>query len=210
MYKQLETYYGYLFEPILLKEISEVAIEKHIEEGDEIIGIGSYIKYIPLILDGAIKVLRNDSQGDDLLLYFLEKGDTCAMTMACCMGRKKSEIKAVAETPCSLLLIPVEYMMRWMSKYPTWQQFILQSYQDRMSEMLEAIDTLAFSNLDSRLLKYLKDKAMVNRNEEIQVTHSEIANDLHTSRVVVSRLLKSLELKEEIKLNRNQITVLNL
>ena len=210
MYKQLETYYGYLFEQDLLEEINQIGIEKYIEEGEEIIGIGSYIKYMPLILDGAIKVLRNDEEGDDLLLYFLERGDTCAMTLACCMGRKKSEIKAVAETPCYLLLIPIENMAKWMSKYPTWQQFILKSYQDRMSEMLEAIDTLAFDHLDSRLLKYLKDKAMVNRNEQIQVTHMEIANDLHTSRVVVSRLLKALEIKGEIQLNRNQITVINL
>ena len=165
---------------------------------------------MPLVISGAIKILREDEKGDELVLYFIEQGDTCAMTITCCLGQTKSKIRAVAERETELLMIPIEKIGEWMNSYQTWQSFIIQSYHERMQELLEAIDTIAFLNMDERLLKYLKDKAKVNRDEVIQVTHKEIANDLHTSRVVISRLLKALEIKGEIKLNRNQITVINL
>lgn len=202
--------YGHLFEEELLKDILSVGEYKKVAEGTELIDIGSDIEFMPLIISGAIKILREDENGDELVLYFIEQGDTCAMTITCCIGQTKSKIRAVAEVETELLMIPVQKITEWMNKYQTWQSFILQSYHERMQELLEAIDTIAFLNMDERLSKYLKDKAMINRNEVIQVTHKEIANDLHTSRVVISRLLKKLEIKGEIKLHRNQIKVLNL
>ncbi len=202
--------YGHLFEKELLNEILSIGEYKKVPEGTELIDIGSSIKFMPLVISGAIKILREDENGDELVLYFIEQGDTCAMTITCCLGQSKSKIRAVAERDTEIIMIPVKMIGEWMNKYQTWQNFILQSYHERMQELLEAIDTIAFLNMDERLLKYLKDKAMVNRDEVIQVTHKEIANDLHTSRVVISRLLKSLEIKGEIQLNRNQITVLNL
>jgi len=205
----LKDNYGYLFEEELLQEIDKIGIIKEIPEGTKLIEIGNYIKSIPLLVDGAIKILREDEKGDELVLYFIERGDTCAMTLSCCMGQKKSEIRAIAETNTTLIMIPVEYMSLWMSKYKSWQNFILQSYHERMSELLEAIDTIAFLKMDERLLKYLRDKAIVNHNNEIHVTHQLIANDLHTSRVVVSRILKVLENENKIKINRNKVTLLN-
>ena len=202
--------YGHLFEEELLNEILLVGEYKKVGEGTELIDIGSEIEFMPLIIRGAIKVLREDENGDELVLYFIEQGDTCAMTITCCIGQKKSKIRAVTEVETELLMIPIQKISDWMNKYQTWQMFILQSYHERMQELLEAIDTIAFLNMDERLLKYLKDKAMINRNDVISVTHKEIANDMHTSRVVVSRLLKALEIKGEIKLHRNQITILNL
>ncbi|MDE0535150.1 MULTISPECIES: Crp/Fnr family transcriptional regulator [unclassified Tenacibaculum] len=210
MIEDLQKYYGYLFEDALLKEIADVAIAKDVKANDVIIDIGSYITSIPLLLSGAIKILREDKEGDDLVLYYIEKGDTCAMTLSCCMGETKSKIKAVAETDVKLLMIPKQKMSEWLSKYKSWQEFILHSYHSRLQEFIDAIDTIAFLNMDQRLLKYLKDKALVNQNETISVTHQQIANDLHTSRVVVSRLLKALEKKDKIELNRNQIKVLEL
>ena len=132
------------------------------------------------------------------------------MTLSCCMGNKKSEIRAIAETDAELIMIPVKKMADWMSKYPSWQNFILQSYQDRLKELLQAIDTIAFLKMDERLLKYLRDKAMVNRDETIKVTHQGIAQDLHTSRVVVSRLLKKLEKEGSIELHRNKLKIIDL
>lgn len=210
MIEDLQKYYGYLFEDALLKEIADDAITKDVKANDVIIDIGSYITSIPLLLSGAIKILREDKEGDDLVLYYIEKGDTCAMTLSCCMGETKSKIKAVAETDVKLLMIPKQKMSEWLSKYKSWQEFILHSYHSRLQEFIDAIDTIAFLNMDQRLLKYLKDKALVNQNETISVTHQQIANDLHTSRVVVSRLLKALEKKDKIELNRNQIKVLEL
>ena len=202
--------YAHLFEEELLSEILTVGEYKKVPEGQELIDIGSSIKFMPLIISGAIKILREDENGDELVLYFIEQGDTCAMTITCCIGQSKSKIRAVAEVETILLMIPVQKIGEWMNTYQSWQSFILQSYHERMQELLEAIDTIAFLNMDERLLKYLKDKAMINRSEVIHATHKEIANDLHTSRFVVSRLLKALEIKQEIQLNRNQITLLNL
>lgn len=165
---------------------------------------------MPLLISGAIKILREDKEGDELVLYFIEQGDTCAMTLSCCLGDSKSEIRAIAETDTRLMMIPVAKMEEWLGKYKSWRQFVLQSYQNRMTELLEAIDTIAFLKMDERLFKYLKDKAMVNHNDVIHVTHQEIASDLHTSRVVVSRLLKALEIDGRIELHRNNIKIIDL
>lgn len=210
MLELLKDTYGYLFEEALIDEIIEVSVYKKIKQETIIIDVNTYIKSMPIVLNGAIKILREDGDGDELVLYYLEIGDTCAMTLSCCIGETKSKIKAVAETDVELLMIPKQKMSEWLTKYSSWQEFVLQSYHNRLNEFIEAIDTIAFLNMDKRLLKYLKDKALVNHNDTINVTHQEIANDLHTSRVVVSRLLKALEKKEKIKLNRNQIIVLEL
>lgn len=210
MIHELKENYGYLFEEALLMEINSVGTFKEIPEDFKLIEIGDYIKSMPLLISGAVKIMREDDNGDELLLYFIEQGDTCAMTLSCCMGQKKSEIRAIAETPTKLIMVPIEKMNEWMAKYKSWQSFILQSYHDRMTELLEAIDTIAFLKLDERLFKYLKDKAMVNHNDVIQVTHQSIAFDLHTSRVVISRLLKTLENDGKIELHRNSIKILNI
>lgn len=206
----LKQAYGYIFEEELLDEIEKVAIYKEFKADDYLIEIGDYIKTMPLLLEGAIKILREDDDGDELLLYFLERGDTCAMTLTCCMGHSKSKIRAIAETDGTLIMIPIEKMEEWLTKYKTWRNFVFDSYNIRLKEMLEAIDTLAFMNLDERLYKYLTDKAKVLGNTEINNTHQQIAYELHTSRVVISRLLKSLEMQGKIKLHRNKIEVLEL
>ena len=200
--------YNYIFEEELLKEIDKVGSYKEFKADDYLIEIGDSIKSMPLLMKGAIKILREDDKGDELLLYFLERGDTCAMTLTCCLGHAKSKIRAVAETDGALIMIPIEKMEDWLTKYKTWRNFVFDSYNIRLNEMLEAIDTLAFMNLDERLYKYLTDKAKVLGKTEINNTHQEIAYEMHTSRVVISRLLKALELKGKIKLNRNNIEIL--
>lgn len=210
MREALKQQYGYLFEDALLSEIEAAGNYKSIPQGQTIIDIGEPITHMPLLLNGAIKVLREDDEGDELLLYFLEKGDTCAMTFSCCMGKNKSEIRAVTENDTELLMIPVQNMDVWMGKYKSWQQFILDSYHTRMMELLETVDTLAFMRLDERLLKHLQDKAKVSHDENIQTTHQDIALDLHTSRVVISRLLKKLEKEGRLEMHRNHIKVLDL
>jgi CRP/FNR family transcriptional regulator len=210
MIEELKNNYGYLFEDELIEEIGSIGTFKEIPEGHRLIEIGDYIKSMPLLVSGAIKILREDTNGDELILYFIEQGDTCAMTLSCCLGQSKSEIRAVAETDTKLIMIPVQKMEEWLGKYKSWQRFILQSYHDRMSELLQAIDTIAFLKMDDRLFKYLKDKAMVNHDDLIHVTHKQIAQDLHTSRVVISRLLKKLSLSGKIELHRNNIKVIDL
>ncbi|RYJ45831.1 Crp/Fnr family transcriptional regulator [Flavobacterium beibuense] len=200
--------YGNIFEEALIKEIAEVSTLVEFEEGDRLIEIGEYIRRMPLLLTGAIKILREDRDEGDLLLYFLERGDTCAMTLACCMGDTKSEIRAIAENKGSLAMIPVNKMEEWLGKYKSWRNFVFTSYNKRLSEMLSAVDNLAFMKMDERLLNYLKEKAKVNNSNIINNTHQEIAYELNTSRVVVSRLLKAFENEGKIKLNRNNIVLL--
>ncbi|WP_430907015.1 Crp/Fnr family transcriptional regulator [Maribacter sp. 2-571] len=210
MNKKLHERYDYIFEPELLKAIEMVAVARHISKGETVIDIGQPITKMPLLLTGAIKVLREDAQGDELLVYFLEKGDSCAMTFSCCLGNKKSEIRAVAETDSELLMIPVEKMQEWMGRFHTWRNFVLDSYHIRMMELLETVDTLAFMKMDERLLKYLQDKAKVNQDDIVHTTHRDIATDMHTSRVVVSRLLKKLEGEGKLIVQRNRLKILEL
>ena len=207
---KLTANFGYLFEEELILEIQELGVPKEFKEDSNIIEVGDYIKSMPLLVSGAIKILREDEHGDELVLYYVEKGDTCAMTLSCCMGQTKSKIRAVAETNVELIMLPKEKMAEWLGKYKTWQAYILQTYHNRMDELLEALDTIAFLKMDERLFKYLKDKAMVTHNDILNVTHKEISEDLHTSRVVVSRLLKKLENENKIALFRNSIKVLEL
>ncbi|GGD95301.1 Crp/Fnr family transcriptional regulator [Planktosalinus lacus] len=202
--------FGHLFEDELLQEIDHVGTFKEINEGDQLIEIGTYVKSMPLLISGAIKVLREDEDGDELLLYFLERGHTCAMTLSCCLGQTKSEIRAIAETQAQLIMIPIQKMEEWTSKYKSWRNFVFNSYHQRLNEMLETIDDIAFKKMDERLLKYLKEKARVTNGQIIYNTHQEIAYDLHTSRVVVSRLLKTLENLGKIELQRNHIKLIDV
>ncbi|MCL6217222.1 Crp/Fnr family transcriptional regulator [Zunongwangia pacifica] len=210
MLEKLKDAYHFIFEDELLNEINTSGQLKEFKAGEMIIDFGDYLKSMPLLLEGAIKVLREDSDGDELLLYFLERGDTCAMTLSCCLGTTKSEIRAVAERDTTLIMIPIEKMEDWTAQYKSWRNFVFESYHTRLTEMLDTIDTIAFLNMDERIMKYLQDKAKINQDEVVSSTHQQIAYDLHTSRVVVSRILKKLEIEGKIKLNRNQIEVLDL
>ena len=200
--------YGFVFEDLLIDEIISVAHLVEFKEGDILIDFGDYIKKMPLLIEGAIKILREDFDEGEMLLYFIEKGDTCAMTMACCIGEAKSEIRAVAETDGKIIMIPVTKMEEWLGKYKSWRNFVFNNYNNRLKEMLYAIDSLAFMNMEERLLNYLFEKCKINHSREIFSTHKEIAYDLHSSREVISRLLKALEIKGRIKLNRASVEVL--
>ncbi|MEW5677142.1 Crp/Fnr family transcriptional regulator [Flavobacterium enshiense] len=208
MYQLLKDSYGYLFEDALLEEMAKVGKHRKFNADEILMEIGETIKFMPILLNGAIKIMREDDNGDELLLYFLERGDTCAMTLTCCLGNNKSKIQAVSETSGDLIMIPIEKMEEWIVKYKSWRNFVFESYNTRLMEMLEAIDTLAFMKMDERLYKFLTDKAKVLGTTEISNTHQEIATEMHTSRVVISRLLKTLEHEGKIKLNRNKIEIL--
>lgn len=210
MKMDLKTSFENTFELQLLEEIEEVGIPLNFQEGQKIMEIGEYIKGMPLLLSGVIKILREDDDGDELLLYYLERGDTCSMTMACCLGDTQSEIRAIAETDVSLVIVPIRKMEEWIAKYRSWRNFVFESYHNRLNELLTTIDSIAFMNMDQRLIEYLKEKVRINQSNIIKNTHQEIAYDLHSSRVVMSRLLKKLEHLGKIKLHRNTIEVIDL
>ena len=210
MIEELKKSYNHIFEDALINEIVQVGTFKEVPAGFKMMEIGSYVKAIPLLVSGVIKILREDTNGDELLLYYLEKGDTCSMTMTCCMGQTKSEIRAVVETDAKLIMIPVQKMEQWTANFTSWRNFVFESYHNRLNEMLHTIDSIAFDNMDQRLLNYLKEKARITQSKVIENTHQEIAYDLHSSRVVISRLLKKLENIGKIKLHRNYIQIITL
>ncbi|WP_339724360.1 Crp/Fnr family transcriptional regulator [Maribacter stanieri] len=210
MIQNLTEEYGNIFEPELINEIVQVGTFKEVPEGYKLIEIGDYLRGMPLLISGVIKILREDEDGDELLLYYLEKGDTCSMTMACCMGDAKSEIRAVAETDAKLIMVPIQKMEEWTAKYKSWRNFVFNSYHVRLNELLSTLDNIAFQKMDERLIGYLKEKARVTKDDIIHSTHQDIAYDLHSSRVVISRLLKKLEEMGKIKLHRNYLEILAL
>ena len=210
MLKELQDNYGSIFEKELIDEIVRVGTIKEVPEGYKLIEIGEYIKGMPLLLSGAIKILSEDKEGDELLLYYLEKGDTCSMTLSCCMAQSKSEIRAVAEKDTKLIMVPIQKMEEWTATYKSWRNFVFESYHNRLKELLTTIDSIAFQNMDERIVGYLKEKVRINKENTIHNTHQEIAYDLHSSRVVISRLLKKLEDMGKIELHRNFIKIIKL
>ena len=206
--EKLNEYYRFVFEKELIDEIVEVGNYKKIP-GDEILmDIGDEFKFIPLMLTGAIKISRENDQGDEIALYFLERGDTCTISFVSGLHNTKSTIRGITERTSEIVFIPIEKLEEWMVKYKSWRDFVIESYNIRLNEMLEAIDTLAFLKMDERIFKYLSDKVKIMRDPILHTTHQDIAIDLNTSRVVVSRLLKQLEKDGKINLFRNKIEVL--
>lgn len=199
--------FEFLFEDALIDEILKLGEFKEFDVDDEIIDIGQQITHFPLVVSGSLKVMTEDEKGNELLLYYLEMGDTCAMTMQCCLKSSKSKIRVTAEDITKMVFIPVKKMEEWIVKYPSWRRFVFDSYNNRLNEMLESIDSLAFTNLESRLYKYLKDKALVNSSPELKITHYQIADELNSSRVVISRLMKKLENEGKITQDRNRVSI---
>ena len=196
---------GYILEEELVNEIINNSQLKDIEQDKVIENVGDELNNIPIVLEGSIKISRENEEGEELLLYYIEGGDTCAMTLQCCVRHTKSEIRATTMEKSLILMIPIKMMEVWLHKYKSWREYILQSYHTRMTELMETIDAIAFMRLDERLLKYLTDQAKLLGSLEINHTHQQIAEDLHSSRVVISRLLKQLEIKKIITIQRNKI-----
>lgn len=204
--------YRDVFEEQLLKEILDNAVYQEVEAEEILIDFKQSISHMPLLLEGVIKVMREDEAGEEgaeLLLYYIEKGTSCVFSLSCCVGHRKSEIRAIAEVDSKVLLLPSNKMEEWMATYSSWRNFVMNSYQDRLDELLETIDAVAFKSLNERLLDYLKEKARIAEADTIEITHLEIAQELYTSRVVISRLLKGLENKGIIQMQRNSIKVLD-
>jgi CRP/FNR family transcriptional regulator len=201
--------FKYVFEPELLIEFKNKAKQMSAKAGDTILEIGQVVKMMPIILSGVIKVSRTDEDGKELLLYYVNPNESCAMTFTCCMEQYPSEIRAVAEEDVEMLAIPINVMDEWLVKYPTWKSFVMKTIKNRFNELLKTIDQIAFQKLDERLIHYLKEKSKTTGSALINLSHEQIANDLATSRVVISRLLKTLENQKKLLLYRHQIKLLS-
>ena len=163
---------------------------------------------MPIVLKGTIKVYRMDDNGNEILLYYLSSNESCSIAYSCCVEAKKSEVKAVAEDDVELLAIPHIKLDEWLCKYPSWKNYIMHSFNERFLELFKSIESIAFRKLDERLISYLKEKQRISGSSLIKTSHNQIAEELATSRVVVSRLLKQLENEKKVILYRNEIKLL--
>ncbi|WP_462220434.1 Crp/Fnr family transcriptional regulator [Ferruginibacter sp.] len=197
------------FEPALIKEMQQFGEIKHFKEGDLIMDYGKYIRMMPIIIKGTVKVFRMDENGNEILLYYLSSNESCSMAYSCCIEAKKSEVKAIAEEDVELIALPHIKLDEWLCKYPSWKNYIMRSFNERFLELLKSIESIAFHKLDERLISYLKEKQRLSGSSVIKASHYLIADELHTSRVVISRLLKQLENDKKIILYRNEIKLMN-
>jgi CRP/FNR family transcriptional regulator, anaerobic regulatory protein len=198
----------HLLEPKLIDEIMLDGKLMNFKEGDIIIDYNKSIKFMPLIISGNIRVMRRDEEDREILLYYLSSNESCAMAYTCCMEARKSEIRAIAEDNVELIAIPHTKLDEWLVKYPSWKSYIFNSFTQRFNELLKSIESIAFHKLDERLVSYLKNKTKISGKSSIQLSHNQIAEEMGTSRVVISRLLKQLENDKKLLLYRNEIKLL--
>ncbi|MBC5773088.1 Crp/Fnr family transcriptional regulator [Pontibacter sp. KCTC 32443] len=193
----------------LLDELLAQSTLKEAEEGEEVMRSGQYITSTLLLLRGLLKVYREDVEGNEFLMYYLEPGNACALSMMCTARTEKSQIRVKAVTDAEVLLVPSHLSELWLGKYKSWHNFVIASYRQRFEELLQTLDSIAFKGLDERLIFYLKRHIKVSGNQ-VKLSHQQIADELNSSREVISRLLKKLEQKGAITLHRNYIEVQDL
>ena len=198
------------FEPELLEILNKNGIERSFHAGEEIVRTGQYIKSTVLVLNGRIKIYRQNGEGSEFLIYYLGPGEACAISLICALQSQTSEITAKAVEDTEVIMLPVQLMDELMIKFKSWSHFVIQTYRNRFDEMLAVIDNIAFKNMDERLEFYLKRNKTESGKKILNLTHQEIADDLNSSREVISRLLKKMEQLGKIKLNRNSIEIIDL
>lgn len=198
------------FESELVSEVSESGALKSFTEGDVLLKTGQYIRSTIIVVDGLVKVFREDEEGDEYFMYYIEPGEACALSMMAANEQNTSELTIKAAGNVELISVPLDKMDEWMLKYKTWYHYVLRSYRARFQELLNTIDHIAFRNMDERLVFYLKKHQKTRKSNIIPYTHAEIASELNSSREVISRLMKKLADKGHVKLNRQSIEIIDL
>ncbi|MDD3005569.1 Crp/Fnr family transcriptional regulator [Flavobacterium sp.] len=194
--------------PELIQKLYEHGILKTYEAGDILINENSHIRSIPIVMKGSIKVIRTEEDGREILLYYIKAGESCIMSFLGGLHNETSKIKAEIEDDAEILFLPMDKVSLFIKEYPQWLDYIFRLYHKRFEELLDIVNAIAFKKVDERLLNLLKKKSELNDSKIILTTHEQLANELGTARVVVSRLLKQLEENGEVQLGRNKITLL--
>ena len=198
------------FEKGLIEELCKAGEIKTFKEGETLMRTGQYIRSTLLVLQGLVKIYREDEEGNEFFMYYLDGGKACALSMICASKQNTSELTAKSVTDTTVIAIPLSYMDQWMTKYKSWYQFVLGTYKERFEELLVTIDHIAFRNMDERLVFYLKRHQDKLKSNYIPLTHSEIAQELNSSREVITRLLKKLSDKGMLKMHRQHIEIVDL
>ena len=198
---------GYLAEPALHTELVRIGALYRFKAGEVLQEPGQAVRMLPLITAGRIKVSRVDAEGRHLFLYYLESGESCTMTFSCCMAERTSEIQAVVEEDAEIVGLPPGLSDEWIGRYPSWRRFVLRSYDERLRELVTTVNDVAFAQLDERLVAYLRKRAELTADGVVRASHQEIAADLNATRESTSRLLKTLERRGVVRLERQRVTV---
>lgn len=193
--------------PDLVAKLNEHGIRKTYKAGSTVLGENAYIRSIPIVTKGVMKVFRTDPDGREILLYYIKAGESCIMSFLGGLHDETSKVKAEVEEDAEILFLPIEKVSLFIKAYPEWLDYIFRLYHKRFEELLEVVNAIAFKKVDERLLNLLKKKSELTSSETISVTHEQLANELGTARVVVSRLLKQLEENGVVQLGRNAITL---
>ena len=188
----------------LLEEIMRYGRTRTVVRDTILIAPGADMVFVPIVLKGVLRIVRQNEEGKEIFLYHLYPGQTCAMAINCCQAHKKSSIKAIAEDDTELLQIPVNKIDDWF-RFPEWKEYINSTYGSRFAELIEVIDLIAFNNMDKQVWRYLQERARAAGSMAISITHQQIADEMHTHREVISRLLRNMELKNMLCLGRNII-----
>ncbi len=198
------------FEEELIREMATTCSSREFADGSILMKTGQNIRSTMIVLRGLIKVYREDDEGDEYFMYYIEPGQACAISLICSSKQGISELAAKAIGEVEVISIPLENMDRWMMKYKSWYHFVLGTYRMRFEELLTTIDQVAFRNMDERLVSYLKKNQRSLKSTFIPFTHAEIAQELNSSREVISRLMKKLADRGMIKIHRHNVEIVNL
>jgi CRP/FNR family transcriptional regulator, anaerobic regulatory protein len=194
--------------PLIREKLSEIGFAKSFAEGEPILNENAYIRAIPIVTTGSIRVMRTDDDGREILLYYIRAGESCIMSFLGGMHHDTSKVKAIAEEETEILFIPIDKVNLLIKEFPEWLDYIFRLYHKRFEELLEVVNAIAFKKLDERLLNFIQKKSELTASRTILITHEQLANEMGTARVVVSRLLKQMEDEGLVLLGRNKIVLL--
>ncbi|MCC2600351.1 Crp/Fnr family transcriptional regulator [Sphingobacterium sp. FBM7-1] len=203
--KQLEDITEFKSSPELIERLYEFSIQKEYEAGSVLLNENAYIRSIPIVTRGTLKVIRTDEDGKEILLYYIRSGESCIMSFLGGMHNETSKVKAEVEEDAEILFLPMDKVALFIREYPQWLDYIFRLYHKRFEELLEIVNDVTFKKVDERLLSLLNKKRELTGSNILNITHEQLANELGTARTVVSRLLKQLEDMGKVQLGRNKI-----
>jgi len=193
--------------PRIREKLADIGFTKTFSEGEIIVNENAYVRAIPIVTNGSIKVMRTDEDGREILLYYIKAGESCIMSFLGGLHQDTSKVNAIAEETTEILFIPIDKVGLLIKEFPEWLDYIFRLYHQRFEELLEVVNAIAFKKLDERLLDLMKKKCVITQAKTLHITHEQLANELGTARVVVSRLMKQMEVEGLVTLGRNKITL---
>jgi CRP/FNR family transcriptional regulator len=193
--------------PRIREKLADIGFTKTFSEGEIIVNENAYVRAIPIVTNGSIKVMRTDEDGREILLYYIKAGESCIMSFLGGLHQDTSKVNAIAEETTEILFIPIAKVGLLIKEFPEWLDYIFRLYHQRFEELLEVVNAIAFKKLDERLLDLMKKKCEITQTKTLNITHEQLANELGTARVVVSRLMKQMEVEGLVTLGRNKITL---